>query len=217
MWTGPRGRKRVFSRFLPSCDIVRLNPVGGGLDRLWIIGREVKLPMKNRILLLYLLCCLLICTQLGCAVPRLLWPQEDIAPSQVTGTAAAQRVLVASRNSEFKNALVDRLKSALQSDGASIEIVGISRLEAVHAKDYSAVVLVGTCIAWGLDPDIQAFLDRQPQQENMIVVTTSGDGTWLPEKKDRGFDAVAAASTMVTVDIVANDVITRIRARLHRN
>ena len=173
--------------------------------------------MKNRSVLLYLLCCSLICTQLGCALPRLLWPQEDIAPSEVTGPAAAQRVLVASRNSEFKNALVDRLKYALQSDGASIEVVGIAQLEAVNAKDYSAVVLVGTCIAWGLDPDIQAFLDRHTQQENMIVVTTSGDGNWLPEKKDRDFDAVAAASTMVTVDSVANDVITRIRARLHKD
>ncbi len=173
--------------------------------------------MKNRSLLLYVLCCSLICMQLGCALPRLLWPQEDIAPSEVTGPAAAQRVLVASRNSEFKDALVARLKEALQSDGASIRIVGIEQLDAVNAADYSAVVLIGTCIAWGLDPDIQAFLDRHAQQEDMIVVTTSGNGKWLPEKKDRDFDAVAAASTMVTVDSVANDVITRIRVRLHEN
>ena len=151
--------------------------------------------------------------QLGCALPQHLWPQEDIAPSQVKGPAAAQRVLIASRSSEFKNALVDKLKSALQSGGASIDVVGIAQLQAVRGEDYAVMILVGTCIAWGLAPDIRAFLDRQTRQEDMIVVTTSGDGTWLPEKKDRGFDAVAAASTMVSVDSVANDVITRIRSR----
>ena len=173
--------------------------------------------MKNRILLSYLLGCSLICTQLGCALPRRLWPQEDIVPSEVKGPAAAQRALVASRNSEFKDALVGRLKDALQSDGASINIVGIEQLDAVNVADYSVVVLIGTCIARGLDPDIQEFLDRHTQQENMIVVTTSGNGNWLPGKKDRDFDAVAAASMMVTVDSVANDVITRIRARLRKN
>jgi hypothetical protein len=60
--------------------------------------------------------------------------------------------------------------------------------------DYAAVVVINSCLAWGLDKDVSHFLDRQNTTANIILLTTSGDGLWLPDKRGRDFDAISGAS-----------------------
>lgn len=151
----------------------------------------------------------------GCAVPQRLWPQKDLPRSETLGTTKGHVVLVASRSSEFKMELVQKLHDALSSAGMTQKTVGVDDLKKSNAAHYDAVVVINTCIAWGLDHDVQVFLDRQKKYANIILVTTSGDGGWLPEKSGRDFDAISSASKMTTVDAVARDVMARINSRLH--
>jgi hypothetical protein len=85
-------------------------------------------------------------------------------------------------------------------------------LPGVEASDYAAVVVISACLAWGLDYDVQAFLERQKRDKNIILITISGDGAWLPEKGNRDFDAISAASEMTFVASVTHNVMVRIRS-----
>lgn len=111
---------------------------------------------------------------------------------------------------------MDRLDKELAAAGVTYKVIGVEDLAQVDATGYTVVVVINTCLAWGLDYDVQTFLDRQKRHKNIIVLTTSGDGGWLPDKAERDFDALSAASKMTSVDAVARDIMERIHARLGR-
>lgn len=152
--------------------------------------------------------------QTGCVVPRLIWPQDDILGSELNAPASEKRVLVASRSSEFKDAVVERLRQGLRDDAAYVKFVGLDDLEQEDGAKYDAVVLINTCIAWGFDPKVDGFLKRQKQQEHIVVLTTSGNGTWTPKAEGRAFDAVATASEKADIDKVADRILEKVQAIL---
>ena len=150
----------------------------------------------------------------GCAAPQRFWPQEDIIGSETAAPDGKQVILIASRNSEFKKLLVAKLHEQLAENGFGQKTIGVQGLPQVNTSDYAAVVVINSCLAWGLDSDVQTFLDREKTATNIIVLTTSGKGIWLPDKAGRDFDAISAASKMTSVDTVARDVMTAIRSQL---
>ena len=152
----------------------------------------------------------------GCAVPRLLYPQQDIAASQTAIVNKRQAVLIASRSSEYKKALVAELHRQLAGAGIPQRTIGVDALREVDSRGFGAVVVINTCLAWGLDHDIESFLKQQESHANIILMTTSGDGAWLPDRRGRDYDAISGASTLTNVEAVARDVMVRIRKRLHR-
>lgn len=150
----------------------------------------------------------------GCAVPRVLWLQKDLPPSETVGVADGPVVLVASRSSEFKKALVEKLTGAIVSEGLAEKTVGVGDLKGIVTAEYGAVVVISTCRAWGLERDVQTFLDRQKTHANIILVTTSGGGDWLPDKGGRDIDAISSASRLTSVEGIARDVLGKIKRRL---
>lgn len=150
----------------------------------------------------------------GCAVPRTLWPQEDLPSSELTGKPGAPTVLLASRNSEFKRALVRELSQALASVGVSQRTIGVGDLNQISLDPYNAVVVISPCIAWGLERDVQVFLERQQKNSKIILVATSGDGGWLPDNRVHDVDAISSASVLTTVEAVARDVMIQISRHL---
>lgn len=152
----------------------------------------------------------------GCAAPRAFWPQKDMAASQTAPSADAPTVLIASRSSDFKNALVERLGATLTSRGIGLKIIGVEALETIDAHDYDAVVVINTCLAWGLDRDVQGFLDRQSRYDHILVVTTSGKGDWLPARTNQDVDAISSASTLSEAGGVAGNIAAKIYAILQK-
>jgi hypothetical protein len=152
----------------------------------------------------------------GCAAPQRFWPQKDIAVSETWGPKGGPVVLIASRDSDFKKSLVRKLHEQLATEGLSQKTIGIKGLSHVDASDYGAVVVISTCLAWGLDDEVQTFLKRQRTDQNIILLTTSGSGAWLPEKHGEDFDAVSAASEMTGADGVVREVMTVIHSRLQK-
>ncbi len=148
----------------------------------------------------------------GCAAPQRFWPQKDIDTTETVAPEGSQVVLIASRTSEFKKRLVERLQQQLAADGFAHKTIGVDGLAQVDASEYASVVVINTCLAWGLDHEVRTFLDRQKTDKNVALLTTSGSGAWLPEKEGGDFDAISAASQMTTVDTVVEDVMAAIRA-----
>jgi hypothetical protein len=152
---------------------------------------------------------------IGCAVRQLLLPQKDLSPSETIGAMDGHVVLVASRSSEFKKTLVEKLIEAVVSAGMAQKTVGVGDLKEIDPSEYDVIVVISSCHAWGLERDVQTFLNRQKKHANIILVTTSGKGGWLPDKGGRDFDAISSASKMTTVDGVVRDVLAKINSRLH--
>jgi hypothetical protein len=171
--------------------------------------------MKKNVIIPSILLIVFSVMQWQCSVGRRVWPQKDITADALSGTKN-KHVLVASRSSEFKTAVIAKLKDELKKDSVSVKFIGIDKLEDEKAKDYSACVILNICIAGGMDRLVDNFLDDNPEQKNIMVLTTSGDGDWMPGMKDRHFDAVASASKKDKSDEVAGILIAKVRALLKK-
>ncbi len=149
----------------------------------------------------------------GCAAPQRFWPQKDIVGSDAGAIPGEHTVLIMSRDTEFKRLLVAELQKRLSAAQISHKTIGIKQLEKVDSTGYGAVVVINTCLAWGLDHDVRTFLDSQKTTANIILLTTSGEGSWLPDKGGRDFDAMSGASVKANVGNVAQELMERVQAK----
>jgi len=156
---------------------------------------------------------LALCILLGvnCGVPRAIWPQRDIESVSMNEPELAHKLLIASRQSEFKNQIVEQIRIHFKDDSVYMKFIGLKDLKEESGSDYSAVVLINTCIAWGLDRNVQSFLKKNPVQDHMIILTTSANGGWMPNMKGRDFDAISAASKQANAKEMADMIIEKVR------
>lgn len=152
----------------------------------------------------------------GCAIPRLIWPQSDMASSRAGSTTNEQTVLLASRSSKFKKVLVEKLTRAVTAENMAVEIVGIENLKTYDAESYAGVVVISTCLAWGVDPLVRKFVERHPGYKRIVLVITSDSG-WLPQKTDFDVDAMTSASLLSDADVVSRSVMARLHQKLGHN
>jgi hypothetical protein len=170
--------------------------------------------MKKRFLLFCFLFLSVGMMQIGCSAPHMFWPQKDIKSSELKASSLEKRVLVASRSSEFKDAIVDQIRDAFKDEPVYLKFIGIDQLNEEDGTNYAALVLINTTMSWGMDLDVKAFLKRHQDHKNMIVLTTSGDGDWLPKMEGRNFDAISSASKKANVDAVAGTIIAKVELLL---
>lgn len=150
---------------------------------------------------------------LGISVPHLFWPKKDIETSELNQPSLEKKVLVASRSSEFKNAIIEKIREEFKNDSVYFKFAGLKKLKGEEADSYNAIVLINTCMAGGMDPIVKRFVKNRKDNKT-IVLTTSGDGVWIPKIKDQSFDAVATASKKDKVDSMAKEIIDKIRSKL---
>jgi hypothetical protein len=153
---------------------------------------------------------------LSCAFPQKFWPQKDMHASDHVFSDVRPAVLVASRSSEYKHALLEKLSLLMEQDRIGFKVIGVEMLKTVDALDYDAVVIINTCLAWGYDENVQGFIDRQPRHDHMIILTTSGKGDWRPREQKHDFDAMSAASNPADADRMARTVADKLNAILKK-
>jgi hypothetical protein len=152
--------------------------------------------------------------QSGCSIPRHIWQEDDVEISQTNDRASDKRVLIASGRSDFKESVIERVKAALEGEGVYVNVIGLSGLEGQSVEAYDAVVLLNRCVAWGMDPHVDGFLEALEDFDKIIVLTTSGDGNWLPDTRERSFDAISTASRPALVKETAGEILSRLRSLL---
>ena len=169
--------------------------------------------MQSRSLIFSVLLLLTSIAQLSCfSASHRIWPQKDIQPNDLNEPSLEKKVLIASRSSEFKDAVVAKIGENFKDEPIYMKFIGLDQLKKEDGTDYAAVVMINTCMARSMDRHVKGFLKRHKDQSHMIVLTTSGDGGWLPKMKDRNFDAVSSASEKKKVDEVADKVTAKIRS-----
>ena len=173
--------------------------------------------MKTRhILFLVLLSIAITSLTTGCALPRKIWPQKDIAAMKATETTGKPTLLLASRDSEFKADLVKKITAAMAQEDVAIDIVGIEDLADIDTGQYAAAVAISTCMAWGLDPLVRNFIDRYPDKRRILLVITS-NSEWLPKEEDADVDAISSASELADSGLVSKRAVMHIREKLQLN
>ena len=68
----------------------------------------------------------------GCTAPHYMWPQKDIGFHEINRADLDKRLLIASRDSEFKRAVVRTISTTFQDQAVYIKIIGIADL---HGMD----------------------------------------------------------------------------------
>jgi hypothetical protein len=150
----------------------------------------------------------------ACATPYYFWSQTDTAPVEVNSSDIEIKVLIASRQSDFKTAVIERIQEAFQEKDVYIKIIGLEGLKTEDAAPYSAIVLINTSMAWSVDPLVETFVNAHAAATPIIVLTTSNGGDIYPDLEDRDIDAIASASTPGEIAPIADQLIEKISTLL---
>jgi hypothetical protein len=125
---------------------------------------------------------------------------------------AGRRVLIASRGTEFKRAVADRLVAALTAKGVRVRVVDMEALALEEPGDFDLVVLLDRVRAHRLSGDLRAFLARPGGAGEVVVLATAGYLDDAPALE--GVDAVTSASDMTRVEATAEALLALMRPHL---
>ncbi|MGB3480457.1 MAG: hypothetical protein WBB67_15015 [bacterium] len=140
--------------------------------------------------------------------------QGVIESSEIGNPELEHKVLIASQGSGFKNALVKGLSTNLEQRQIYIKILDVTALSEVSEQDWDAVVLIHSVEMSKLQPDVKAFLDRVHDLDKVILITTSGPGTW--ETDDYDVDIITSASKKEELPGLTKDILRRLDVRLSK-
>jgi hypothetical protein len=150
----------------------------------------------------------------SCSIGRKLTPQSDIAAYEIGEKTSDARILVASRDSDFKIEVARNIGEELGERPVYVKFIGVDQLDGEDASAYTAVIVMTTCIAWGMDSTTESFLRDKGDLSNVVVLVTSGAGDWAPDPNDWDLDAVTSASVMENAGDVAREILDRLYAVL---
>ncbi|KPJ77376.1 MAG: hypothetical protein AMJ54_08155 [Deltaproteobacteria bacterium SG8_13] len=148
----------------------------------------------------------------ACTAPQHFWPQRDIAIDEINSDSLDKKLLIASRESEFKAAIISRVKEAYAGRDIYIRLVGIEDLKKEDPQQYTAILIVNTCMGWDIDWRVKDFLNRCSDLNSVVVLTTADGEDIYPQLEGRQVDAMSSASTSAKIDPLAEQII----AKLHR-
>jgi hypothetical protein len=146
----------------------------------------------------------------SCTAPQYFWPQKDIESHEIHRPILEKRILIASRQSEFKNAVVEKIEATFLSQAVYIKVIGIEDLKFEDATQYSATVLINTAMGWKIDRKVDHFLDRHQGLNSIVVLTTSDGGNISPDTEKHQVDAISSASVIDQTELVTNKIVSKI-------
>lgn len=143
---------------------------------------------------------------------RIHFAMAPVAGFAVNDASSAQRLLVATQGSAFKNAVVEGIVERLRQRPIFIQVIDVGALSGVDDGQWDAIVVLHT-IEYGSAPvAAQEFVDRAGHTRKVVVLSTSGAGDF----KMKGIDAISSASRMSDVRSRVDELLDRIETVLAR-
>jgi hypothetical protein len=149
----------------------------------------------------------------------MLWYQNEYSMAIVEGfkvnsPSENSKLLIATQGSEFKNTITTAIVDYYKAEPLYIEVMDISSLEHVNPDNYEALLIVHTWEMWKPPSSIQSFMDRTVKDRaKMVVLTTSGEGTYKME----GVDAFTGESKLDETPLQVGRIIKRLNPLLGLN
>jgi hypothetical protein len=129
---------------------------------------------------------------------------------EINSRAAGSKVLIATQGSAFKDSMVAGVITHLKPREVYVRVIDVSKLSTVQESDWNAIIIIHTWQMSKPQPEAKRFIDRTQNLQKVIVLSTSGAGTF----KMDGIDAISSASEMADVPQRAAEIDTRIDALL---
>lgn len=141
---------------------------------------------------------------------------SEVTENKDASKAVKKKVLMAIQESQFKKAVILKVKEFFQEDGYFVKTISLKGLSGESTDNYQAIVIVNTCWAWRLNSHVRKFLKSFPEDERkkIVLFTTANSKSWRP--KVTGVDAITSASRMSEVEHIANSIINRVRILLEQ-
>lgn len=152
--------------------------------------------------------CVIVLIGIALGAYKLLYSQGVAESFEVNSPELKQKVLIATQGSTFKDTLVAGLTEHLEQKPVYIKGVDVSALPEVNEDGWNAVVLIHACESGKLQPDVEKYLGRAKNLNKVVLLTTSGSGTWKTE--DFNIDTITTASKKDRVSSLVTDVLTRL-------
>jgi hypothetical protein len=123
--------------------------------------------------------------------------------------AGEARVLIANQGSEFKDAVVEKLRDEMRESSISFTVQKLNTLGRVKPEEWDAVVILHAVKIGSINKNVERFFNRIDDYSKVIVCTTCGDKDRVSEKY--GIDSITAASKKEEVSILAQQIEKRLQ------
>ena len=160
--------------------------------------------MKKNLSMYLVVILFLASSHFGCA-------PKTIVTTSVTGAIDSEnRLLIATQDSEFKNAVVSNILDDLGKKNVSIEIVDLVNLSGKPVENYDAIVILNDYKFLRLDEDVIDFLEKMDKdtKQKTILLTTAGSPGLVGKIPE--IDAVTSASKTAKVEVMSDMVLQKI-------
>lgn len=125
-------------------------------------------------------------------------------PFEVNSSALEQKLLIATHSSEFKNALVSRIVEEYKDQDFYIKVIDVSALEETRDENWWGTVIINASMMNKLNSGINDYLQEQDSSANIVLVTTSGGGDFIPP--DLQVDGITTASKLSAIEQVMRHI-----------
>ena len=142
----------------------------------------------------------------------LLWYQHQysmafVEPYAINSPLLEKKLLIATQGSRFKDEITTGIVNQYSSDSIYIKIIDISALKDIDPKDFNALVILHTWEKWQPPAPVKTFIDRTKiDKKRIVVLTTSGEGTYKMEE----VDAITGASILQNAPAFTKTIISRL-------
>jgi hypothetical protein len=116
----------------------------------------------------------------------------------------SHKILIATQGSAYKTEVVQRLTEKLRNREIYIKVTDVSNLESIDPDSWSKIVIFNTSIADRMNSSVRHFLEIEGPSENIIVITTSGGGDFVPPNLK--VDGITTASRLNETEKMATRI-----------
>ncbi|ELR71114.1 transcription activator [Fulvivirga imtechensis AK7] len=138
---------------------------------------------------------------------------EVAKPFEVNTSAQPYHVLVATQGSTYKDTVVQLIIEKLRENPVYIKVVDVSALPDLTEEGWAAMVILHTWEYSKPQPNARAFVDDVRSKEKLIVLSTSGEGTYTLKE----VDGISSASQLSDASEKAEEITKRIKQLLTKN
>ena len=134
--------------------------------------------------------------------------------TKIGGADGSSSILIASRSSQFKQTLIDRLIDDYK-ERAELKVIPLGEIYDVRTTDYDVLIVMGARMGWLMfSAKERRFLRRFKEPEKLIMLMTALDDDWEWNRDD--IDIISGASKSANVDPIYQEVTLRLDALLEK-
>jgi len=140
------------------------------------------------------------------------YSMSEVKSFDMNSPELTTKILIATQGSEYKDGILSDLTTHFKSKDVYIKVIDIYELTEVDADRWSAICIIHTW-EYGNPPfTVEEFTKKTIAKNQLIVHTTSGEGSYRMEE----VDAITGASVMEDIPTVSTQLIERLEEVIYQ-